>query len=163
MSESSGRGTFNQTDAQSTERKQEATYLSRHLHGSRSPNSTHGLQKSTSRVGKIRPGWSPEKNHELFPTSSTTAWQEEVEGESKEHADAEGEIEQANENMVSEYSNLQSNEMREKDMGSSNVQVKGGAGRDRFTLHGWAATFLQQPTDVQLPKGKGYNLRHFSI
>jgi len=163
MTESSNRGAFNQTGVQLTGRKQEATYLSRHLHGSHSPNSTHEIQKSTSRGSKIRSGWSPEKSHELLPSSISTAWQEEAAVESKDHDDTEEENEQVIEKMVSEYSNHQSNGMREIDQGISTGQLKAGAGRDRFTLHGWAATFLQQPTDVQLPKGKVEDTRCFTF
>lgn len=154
MTESPSRGA---QFSNATERKQDATYLSRHLHGSHPPNSgARELQRSTGRGSKIRSGWSPGKSNELLSTSTATAWQEEADVESKEYDDAEEENEQAIEKMVSEYSNHQSNGfngMREKDQGFTNGQVKAGAGKDRFTLHGWAATFLQQPTDGQLSKG----------
>lgn len=66
--------------------------------------------------------------------------------ESKEYDEAEEENEEAIEKMVSEFSK------HSRDSSLSNGQGKAGAGRDRFMLHGWAASFLQQPTDGQLPK-----------
>lgn len=153
MTESSSRGASNQAGAQyskATERRPDSTYLSRHLHGSHNPNSAHELQESKSRESKTRSGWSPRKGNELMSTSTPTAWQEIAGMETKEYDDAEEENEQAIEKMVSEYNNHKNNNLDEV---RANGQMNGGAGRDRFTLHGWAASFLQQTADGQLSKG----------
>lgn len=152
MTESSSRGASNQAGAKyqkTAEKKQGSTYLSRHLHGSHPPNSTHELQESKSREGKIRSAWSPRKNNEHLSTS-TTSWQEVAGMETKEYDDAEEENEQAIEKMVSEYNNHKSNNLDEI---RANGHIQPGAGRDRFTLHGWAASFLQQTAEGQLSKG----------
>ena len=153
ITESSSRGASNQAGAKyskPTERKQDPTYLSRHLHGSQPPNSTYELQESKSREGKVRSGWSPRKSNEYLSSSTATAWQEVAGMETKEYDDAEEENEQAIEKMVSEYNNHKSNN---SDDNRANGQIKTGAGRDRFALHGWAASFLQPTTDGQLSKG----------
>ncbi|KAG0568726.1 hypothetical protein KC19_6G041500 [Ceratodon purpureus] len=152
ITESSSRGASNQAAAKyskGTEKRQDSTYLSRHLHGSHPPNPTHELQESKRREGKTRSAWSPRKNTEHMSTSNTTSWQEVANIETKEYDEAEEENEQAIEKMVSEYNNHKSNNLDET---RANGHAQPGAGRDRFALHGWAASFLQQTAEGQISK-----------
>lgn len=153
MTESSSRGASNHTGtkySKAIEKKQDSTYLSRHLHGSHPPNNTHELKESRSREGRIRSGWSPSKSNEHLSTSTATAWQKVSGTETKEYEDVKADNEQAIGKMESEYNNHKSNSLDEI---QANRQIQAGTGRDRFTLHGWAASFLQQTTDGQLSKG----------
>nr|XP_024394487.1 uncharacterized protein LOC112291385 isoform X1 [Physcomitrium patens] len=121
-------------------RNQDSIYLSRNLHGFHSSNSAHGAHKSCSPRDGMRSGGSPKKNE--YSSTSASVRREESYAQTKEY-DTE-KIEPA-EGIVSECNSRKINNLDE-------IQIKADAGRGRFALKGWAASFLQQPSTRQVPK-----------